>query len=180
VTSKAVFTLGYDWARVTAFALADPVQGFYERFDGRALKDSWTPPVVRPADTTEDDARLADATPLGTVPLLSHRAVQALTALPIKAEFLPVVYPRASMFVLNVTAVEDCLAADAKVERFPTGRVMRVIRYEFEPSRIGALPVFRIPELLHAHLFVTQEFLDTVDHASLIGFGCEKVWASRD
>lgn len=175
-----VYELGYDFSRVTAFALTGQTQGVFSLFDGRSLADSWVPPAVQPADMDEDDAQLGDCTVLGTVPLLSRRAADALfPIIETSAELLPVHYPRAALSILNVLGTSDCLdESRSEVERFPTGRVMRVTEYVFHPHKLPKARIFRLPQLLRAHLYVTDGFVSAVQQSDLTGFEFTPVWSS--
>lgn len=174
----AVYKLGYDFTRVTAFALIEHVAGYYERFDGRSLAEGWCAPRVAPADTAEDDAMLGDVTVLGTVPLVSSRARTLLEHLGARAEFLPVEYFRAPLFIMNVLAVVDCLSAQSDCLRFPTGRVMDVRTYVFREDRLSDDPVFRIPELLRAHVFASEAFAAQAGRQRLTGCSFSRVWGT--
>ncbi len=180
MTITSIYKLGYQLDRVTSFALVDQTAGFFNQFDGRALASAWSPPRVHPADTPDDDATLGDCTVLGTVPLLSQRAAAVLDEfLRDSAELLPVVYPRAPYFVLNVLGMADCLLEGASdLERFPTGRVMRVRRYVFDRARLPGTAIFRIPQLARAHIFVSDAFRVAVQAAALNGFNFELVWTA--
>jgi hypothetical protein len=178
---STVYKLGYDFDRVTAFALADQASsGFFYQFDGRSLAHAWVPPVVHPADTAEDDAQLADCTVLGTVPLLSERAAEVLH--PIIAgisELLPVRYPRRALFVLNVLETADCLdEVHSKMERFPTGRVMRIDHYVFDPEKLPKAGIFRLSQLPRGALYVTDRFVGAVQESGLTGFEFTPLWSS--
>ena len=177
---STVHKLGYDLDRVTAFALKDQTAGFFNQFDGRSLAKTWVPPVVQPADTTEDDAQLGDCTVFGTVPLLSKRAAAVLRTLaPGASEFLPVRYTRAPLFVMNVLGTVDCLdESRSRIDRFETGRVMRITEYVFDPTRLPRAPVFRLPQLPRGQIYVSDPFVRAVRQGNLSGFEFTPLWSS--
>ena len=176
-----VYRLNCDLDRVTAFMPVVPVRGFWDQFDGRSLAATWSPVAVSPADTPEDDAQLADCTILGTVPLLSDKAVSTLAPLwGSHCEVLPVTYPRKHLFILNPLVVVDCLdEARSDLERFPsTGRVMLINRYVFVDRLLEGHSIFRIPQLLRAYVFVTESVPQAVAAAGLTGFSFDLLWKS--
>lgn len=174
----AVYELTVDFDQATFFALVDHKAGFFDQFDGRSHRSSWTPIAVQPADVPEDDAKLADFTMLGTVPLVSRTASKALADLLRGAcEFLPVRYPRKEYYLFNVTDVLDALdEAASALTRFPTGRVMRIDRYAFRADAVAGASVFRIPQLLMAYVFATDRVVTAAREANLSGFASNLVW----
>jgi hypothetical protein len=178
---STIYKLGYDLDHVTALALADQgSSGFFNQFDGRSLADTWVPPAVHPADTSEDDAQLGDCTVLGTVPLLSERGADVLHPIIARtSELLPVRYPRRALFVLNVLEVADCLdEARSKIARFSTGRVMRIDQYVFDSAKLPKTEIFRLSQLPRGLLYVTDRFVGAVQEGGLTGFEFTRLWSS--
>ena len=163
------------------FALEDESQSdVFRKFDGTPIQETWKPLAITAADTDDELALLPDHSLLGTIPLLSTRAVGALKdVLQSCGELLPVIYPRQQYFAYNVTSVIDALdEAESTLRRFTTGRVMSIDNYAFRPDRVRELRIFKIPQLPRAFIFVTDSFADPVRKAGLTGFVFEKVWES--
>lgn len=53
---------------------------------------------------------------------------------------------------------------------------MSIDRFMFRPDRIRGHPIFKIPQLPRAFVFVTGDFVDRVRVAGLRGFDFQKVW----
>lgn len=121
-----------------------------------------------------------DCTVLGTAPLLSWRAVDALRpVIDGGSELLPVRYPRAELYVMNVLGTADCLdEAHSRIERFATGRVMRITEYVFDPARLPSACVFRLPQLPRAPIYVSDRFVAAVRKNHLTGFQFTPLWSS--
>ena len=175
-----VFRLDPDYDRFHNFALVDETKAtIYDRFDGTPMTAEWKVLDVMAVDTDDELAVLGDHAVLGTVPVLSERAVIALTdVLQANGELLPVLHGKARYFAFNVTTVVNALdPSHAKVKRFSSGRVMAVDEFAFIPERLHRLTIFKIPELRRGFVFVTDAFVDRVRAAQLQGFEFQEIWS---
>lgn len=176
-----VYRLQTDTERYCSFALVDEANaGIYWSFDGRSLRSSWEPLSITAADEDDATAEMADFALLGTIPIVSERAVEVLRDLTLRCcEILPLVYSRQAYFALNVMTVVDALDEKrSTLTRLPSGAVMSVQEYVFHPDRLNGVVIFRIPQLLRAYVFVTQHFVDRVRRARLTGFRFTELWTS--
>jgi RHS repeat-associated protein len=127
------------------------------------------------AEWIEDDLNAgkpkSDFPTLGTTPVFSQRAVDALLDLLVEnGELLPIRVEDGTYFVYNVTRKVHALDEDrSELVRFSTGGVMRIARYEFYPDKVEALTIFKIPQS-RAKVFVTEPFVERVYDARLTGF----------
>lgn len=82
------------------------------------------------------------------------------------------------LYVLNVTTIIDCLDYEnSKLKRFPSsGRIMRVEEYAFHKEKLKDVFIFKIPEELHAHPYVTDEFKMLIEQNGIKGFKFVPVW----
>jgi hypothetical protein len=122
------------------------VDQLLERFDGRPMRDSWSPLDVEIIHDSRHEGRPACDFPLlfGPVPVLSERAAGALGELIEKhGELLPLRCDEGRYYAVNVTRVVDALdESRSELKRFRSGRIMRVLRYEFR-SGLRACSRFR-------------------------------------
>lgn len=180
---SAVFELGSTSTAFCNFAFVDCENDkWFRLFDGRSHVEHWTAVGITAADEPDDTAELGDFALLGTIPVLSARALRALSSLLEKrAELLPLRYPRREYSALNVLRTIDALDEDSsELERFDSGRVMAVNRFSFKAERLQDEIIFRIPQLQRGHVFVTDRFVDSVRQHELMGFSFKQVWSSTD
>ena len=134
------------------------------------------------ADEDDSSAELGDYALLGTVPVFSATAVDALLDLLEKnGELLPVRYSRKEYMAYNVTRVIDALdERQSTILRFTTGRIMSITKYAFDPELLINAPIFKIPQLPLAYVFVSDVFVNRVRDKGLTGFSFRPTWiASR-
>lgn len=175
----AVYRLDPDSRHFHNFAPADkPAIDFYHRFDGTPLAHEWTPLEITAVDEDDELAVLGDHALLGTIPVFSEPAVSILSDfLEQNGELLPLVYSRGRYFAYNVTTVVNALDEDrSKLVRFSTGRVMSIEEYVFKQEALSDRPIFKIPELPRAYVFVTDIFVERVRAGALHGFDFLPVW----
>jgi hypothetical protein len=169
-----VYELGTDLDRFNVFAPSSTRDdGIYNRFDTRPIAGEWRTVEISAADADDSTARFGDYTLLGTIPVFSLRALEALApVLKDNGEVLPLRYPRGEYFAYNVTRVLDALnEEESLIERFPSsGRVMSISKYVFLQDRVQEAWIFKIPQQPRAFVFVTQRFVDLVDQSGLTGF----------
>jgi hypothetical protein len=148
-------------------------------FNGTPISATWKPYAVEPIlDDLNAGRSLSDFPTLGTIPTFSQRAADALLDLLVEnGELLRLTSDAGQFYAYNVTRVVDALDQErSEVKRFQSsGRIMRVVRYEFLPDRIRNLAVFKVPQLPTE--FVTDSFVRRVQEAKLDGFDFREVWS---
>ena len=82
------------------------------------------------------------------------------------------------LFALNVTAVRDCLDYEnSKLKRFSgSGRIMRIEEYVFHKELLENVFIFKIPEEVHTHPYVTDSFKCLIEQNEIKGFKFVPVW----
>jgi hypothetical protein len=161
------------YANLTLARSADAGQ-LLERVDGRPMGDSWSPLEVEIIHDSRYAGRPACDFPLlfGPVPVPSERAAGALGDLIGEhGELLPLRCEEGRYYAVNVTRVVDALdESRSELKRFPSsGRVMRVLRYEFDASRIRPACMFNVPKMVGSDVYVTDSFRDAVREHELTG-----------
>lgn len=177
--TTTVYDLLPDSDRFHDFALADSAnRGFFRQFDGRSLKDSWTPVEITAADEDDELAILGDFALLGTIPIFSAVAVSKIgSVLQRYGELLPLQYSRADYYAYNVTHFVDALNEPASsVTRLSAGSIMSIERYAFHPDRVEDEVIFKLPQLRRAFVFVTTAFVDICAEAQLCGLCFRPLW----
>jgi hypothetical protein len=145
---------------------------------GTSAGSNWVPLAAEWIDDELNAGKpKSDFPTLGTAPVFSHRAVDALLDLLIESgELLPLRIAEGAHYVYNTTRVLDALDEErSTVVRFPDGNVMRIENYEFREEMIRAFPVFRIPQS-RAKVFVTDVFVERVTSTRLTGFDFRPIW----
>ena len=62
------------------------------------------------------------------------------------------------------------------VKRFRSGRIMRILRYEFLVDRLQGATLFKLPEKVLQNLYVTEPFVERVVEHALRGFEFRLIW----
>jgi hypothetical protein len=162
------------------FALSKPREDGWinSAFDGRSLAGNWTPVQMEAADEDDITADLGDYALLGTVPVFSATAVDALLdLLRPNGELLPVRYSRKEYMAYNVSRVIDALdESQSAITRFTTGRIMSITKYVFDEDLLISAPIFKIPQLPLAYVFVSEVFVNRVRDTGLTGFSFRPTW----
>jgi hypothetical protein len=166
------------------FALSRPNEDgwIYTAFDGRSLAPSWTALRMKVADQDENSAEFGDYALLGTVPVFSAAAVDALLdLLRPNGELLPVRYSHREYMAYNVTRVIDALdEQQSSLIRLTTGRIMSINKYVFDGELLINASIFKIPQQPLAYVFVSDVFVNRVQEKHLTGFSFRPTWiASR-
>lgn len=178
-----VFELQTDPTRYSNFALAHPARdgAIHDAFSGQPLAANWKAPVVVAADDDQNVAEFADFALLGTIPVFSLRALEALLdLLKPNGEALPLRCKCGEYFAYNVTRVLPALdEANSSITRFSTGRVMSIGRYVFRPEQLGGAAVFKIPELPKAYVFVVDSFVERARATGLTGLTFSLLWTGE-
>lgn len=153
----------------------------FQEFDGRSMAEKWEPPAVKAADQKDEAATLGDYALLGTIPVFSARAVDALgDLLRPNGELLPLLYSRGDVYAYNVTTVVDALdPAASRVTRFADGAVMWIDQYVFKQELLDGIAIFKIPELPRGYVFLTESFAERVTTMALAGIECRRLCPPR-
>jgi hypothetical protein len=125
---------------------------------------------------------LADCIHLAsTLPVFSRRAVEATRdLLGNNTELVELEWRGLGLVAVNVTEIRDALDVErSEVVRFSSGRVMRVVKYEFFADRLRGASIFRLPELARSDLHVTDDFVTRVSECRLTGFEFTPVWPNE-
>lgn len=150
------------------------------RLDGRALGGEWVPPRVHGYPPHLREGRFLKFVPGGLV--LAPDAVALLRPLlePV-AELLPVHFRGQPYALVNVLAPVDCLdpAGTRWIEK--DGRRIHIRSYAFDPARVPAAALFKIPEEATTKLFTAEgpggsPFKAEVERLRLDGLVFEPVW----
>lgn len=115
------------------------------------------------------------------VPVLSTRAVTVLKPiLESNGELLPLHSNDGEYFIFNVLRFVDALNEEAsEIVRFPDGkRILEIERFVFDTSKVKNVDIFKLPQQPLARVFVSDEFVDVVRKAGLLGFNFEWLWSS--
>jgi hypothetical protein len=147
-----------------------PVGYFDEFFNGQALPESWSPPLVEVRRTR---SKLSDIVAWKeSLPLLSERAVDLFRAVaPHCAEYRQFMSIRGHPFyVVNVLAQEDIVDIDrSELTRMGEGRMRSIRSYAFKTSHVSN-QVFKLPGFFDGPVFVTRRVAQAVVEAGLNGF----------
>lgn len=152
-----------------------------EMFRGESVASGWQP-VVAEFSEKLPRRRVGDFPRWGSIPVFSEQAAEALAdILGSSGELLPIRCDGISLRAFNVTRVADILDEErSDLERFSSGRVMRISRYEFDARKIPAdLSIFKLPSRLPSRVFVTDLFVRRVQDADLRGFRFEQLWPAE-
>jgi hypothetical protein len=154
------------------------VIALYRRFDGTPAAGEI---VLPPVEVTDEALPASDYPGLTShIPVFSRRAVDALgPLLTPSGELLALDCPGCDReyVALNVTRVADALdEAMAKVKRYRSGRIMRVLEYAFLEERVGEAALFKMPETVLQDVYVTERFVQAAVDADLEGAVFELVW----
>lgn len=82
------------------------------------------------------------------------------------------------LFALNVTEIRDCLDREkSKLKLFSSsGRIMRIEKYAFRREMLRNAFIFKIPEEVHTHPYVTDDFKNLIEQNGIKGFKFVLVW----
>jgi hypothetical protein len=119
--------------------------------------------------------------------MAAHLAVFSATAAtalgPIlqgNGELIPIPCEGQNLVGFNVLKIVDALDLDhSKLQLFPsTGRIMRVIDYEFYSEKMGELTIFKIPQTIRSEILVTDRFVEVAEANKLRGFKFDELWSN--
>lgn len=169
------------------FLSDDDVRRSLDASWGERLADRWVPIRVRwsSPDFPVGDDTTTDFPGLQQIHVMSVRAADALGDLiEGRAELLPLaVQGGGEFYAVNVLRVSDAFDEQAsEVKRFPSdrSRIMRIVRYEFEPARLEGETLFRLAQ--HSgRAYLTAPFVRRVKEAGLRGLSTDDpVWTSAE
>lgn len=173
------YMLDADAENCVALGPKDPTlwDFFLERFDAPERFKDWVPfDVVPVTDHIQDPKKLIEPGDIANfnltpISLFSETAIRTLGALlETHGELLPVRNPVWTYRLYHVTTVLDALdESKAVVERFASGKIMRVMKYAFRPEVTSGVDVFRIPAVKW-QIFVSENIVQHVRHSKLTGF----------
>jgi hypothetical protein len=140
--------------------------------DGKQIGDAWHPPF---AYLTEDEGEITK--PIGSFPagpglfVIDQDALRIL--LPIIEstiiEILPLPAAITGLSVLNIMKV-DCIDHNkSRFKYFPSGRIMRIERFEFVGYKLEGRHIFRLEEESFAKIFADDFFKNAVEENGLQG-----------
>jgi hypothetical protein len=146
------------------------------------ISSDWTPIRVRRVHPTSNRRKpvKVDMPFYGThVLFLRPRAVDALGTMLLKyGEILRVQDEGGDeLYLYHAFNFVDALDIEnSTIERFSTGRIMRIERHVFLPETVEGVDVFRIPQMRASPIFVSDLFADLVSRSGLTGTEFELVW----
>ena len=149
--------------------------------NGEPVADKWHPIRVRPRPPSPAELRMPGDFPyLGSIiPMFSGRAVEALRdVLEPNGELLALDCLEGVYCAYNLLTIIDALDQNrSDLKRFPSsGRIMLMNRYEFNPELLDDAVIFALPDM-RGRRFVTDEFVQRVRSAGLLGFEFHRVWS---
>lgn len=155
-----------------------------DKFEGKMIGEDWVILDVisfNKGKKKESDAiRFWDKT--GAI-VLSEKAVGCLKdMLQGVTEILPLNHPKFDLYIVNVVNVIDALDENrSEITRFPDGNIMRVDKHSFTSKLVEEEHhIFKIPQSLKSHSFVSEKFVNTVNEFGLKGFVFKEVWNSAN
>jgi hypothetical protein len=124
--------------------------------------------------------------------IFSRKAVDALyNLLEANGEILPLIFEgkENEYFAYNVLTVSNAVDEEkSEIDRHPDGDFSHIKRYEFDPTQIAGLTIFKVwknksPRVPTSHtfisgdVFVTDPFVKRVKEAGLFGFDFRLKWS---
>jgi len=157
----------------------------YRAFNGTALSANW--PALRVGPLREGGQLPSGDLPgwASHIPVFSQRAASVLQEMLVpNGELLPLVCEQLEeeYVAFNVTRLADALDEErSMVKRYKSsGRIMRILRYEFVPGLLDELLIFKLPPTVLQDVYVTEGFVEHVLQSDLRGFVFKLVWSGED
>ena len=104
---------------------------------------------------------------LQSIPTFSSHAIDALGELLNEhGEFTPTIQMDEPIDykAFNPTTIFDCLDENrSELERFPTGRIFQILKYELLPMIEALPPIFKIPQVQRGYVYVNQDFVNRAE-----------------
>jgi hypothetical protein len=145
-------------------------------FDGRKHSENWSPFAVK-AIEVKNDSDFPSLSP--GVPVLTDQAITILEQyLQGNTEILNLKSRVGNYSIINVTNVIDCIDYDkSDFKRFKSsGEIMKFFKYCFIADKIAGAHIFKITDLPHGYVFVSDDFKTKVEQSGLVGYEFIKVW----
>ncbi|HYG36923.1 MAG TPA: DUF1629 domain-containing protein [Clostridia bacterium] len=146
-------------------------------FDCERIADTWRPLEMR-VDLSQGP--LCDFPALlAIIPVVSTKAKDTLSKLMGESvEFLPVHVCGRPYFALNVLSVVDALdKPKCTFRRYSNGLIAEVTNYAFKPEALRGIHIFKLPETKFGEVLVSDQFIEAVTGANLIGLRPLLVWS---
>lgn len=149
-------------------------------FEGEPV-DNWSEVELFPSTHyTENGKAVGDVYPVEVSAVVVSEKCYKLIAPYIKGS-VQVLNARSQsekLYVLNVTKVIDCLDKEnSRLKLFPSsGRIMDIEEYVLYQDRLKDAFIFKIPEEVRTHPFVTDEFKKIIEQNDIKGFKFVPVW----
>ena len=154
----------------------------FNKFDGSSQLDKWHPIKMNIGPGDEHEKGLQSDFPwLGSdVLVMRKRAVLALRDIfDAHGELLPLRLDGVELFAFNARTVDALDESKSDLMRIPdTERIMLIRRPVFIASKIHGLDIFRLPHR-GSPTYVSQNFVDRVASARLVGLEFDQVWSSE-
>ena len=175
----------YDPLGLDKYELCHPVDRNFERFyadmDGTPKLAGWKPVAM---EILHKDGRKkllrSDSPWLGAYSLIFRPSVlEALGPLLREyGELLPLECSETDLWVYNPTRVIDALDEEASsIERFKSGKIMRIKRYVFKAHLIDGVDIFKLPDLRGDRTYVSHRFVDLWTESGLKGLEFTHRWS---
>lgn len=171
------------WSDHTYRAFETKEKGRYKEFcfRGDHVKN-WTEVELYPSHhRTENGKEIGDVYPIEISAVVVNERCFDIIKPYIHQDTVQVLSAKSNkqkLFVLNVTFVNDCLDHEnSKLKLFPSsGRIMRVEQYAFHKEQLEDVFIFKIPEEVHTHPYVTETFKQLIEQNQIKGFKFILVW----
>ena len=144
----------------------------FEPFDGTPMAAGWEPVEVL-WDNADGRQGWGDFFTVNGAPVVTGRAVEALgDLLEGRGELLPLtVLGGGEAYAFNITRLSDALDRDRSAYvYYDADRIMKVDDYVFDPDKVEAETIFKLPIRPKTFEYVTDGFRHRVEQAGLTGF----------
>jgi hypothetical protein len=168
-----------------------------DHFDGKPMRAIW--PLIEYQVTVVPKEKYdgwkyppSDVYGSGGKVIFSRKAVDALhDMLEANGEILPLIFEgkENEYFAYNVLTVSNAVDEEkSEIDRRQDGRFSYIKRYEFDPTQVAGLTIFKTwenkaPKVPSSHtfvsveVFVTDPFVKRVNEAGLFGFDFRLKWS---
>lgn len=151
------------------------------RFDGTSLHSTELDLRIEVDDETISLPK-ADITLVEShIPVFSKRAIDALGDMLVgRGDIVSVSCSDGEYFAFNVTSLLNAMdTKSSDIKYFPNGKIMAVRSYVLHQSKISS-PIFKLSQTPMRAVFVTDDFVEVVERAQLVGFLFEQVRVTTD
>jgi hypothetical protein len=167
-----------------------------DHFDGKPMRAIWRPIEYKvnvvPKERYDGWKYPPSDVYAGSEVIFSRKAVDALyDILEANGEILPLIFEgkENEYFAYNVLTVSNAVDEEkSEIDRHPDGDFSHVVRYEFDPTQVAGLTIFKAwlnksPRVPNSHtcesvdVFVTDPFVKRVQEAGLFGFDFRLKWS---